>query len=94
MQTPASSLGSRERRGSWSEQVPNELHGHSTDTPFSGSAFDCSNPLKGLERVKGIGPSTRSLGSYCSTTELHPRSPGGLTWRKAGLEGKIGLTIG
>jgi hypothetical protein len=26
-----------------------------------------------LERVKGIGPSTRSLGSYCSTTELHPR---------------------
>jgi Rifampin ADP-ribosyl transferase len=25
-----------------------------------------------LERVKGIGPSTRSLGSYCSTTELHP----------------------
>ena len=26
-----------------------------------------------LERVKGIEPSTRSLGSYCSTTELHPR---------------------
>jgi hypothetical protein len=25
-----------------------------------------------MERVKGIGPSTRSLGSYCSTTELHP----------------------
>ena len=23
--------------------------------------------------MKGIGPSTRSLGSYCSTTELHPR---------------------
>jgi hypothetical protein len=25
-----------------------------------------------MERVKGIEPSTRSLGSYCSTTELHP----------------------
>ena len=23
--------------------------------------------------MKGIEPSTRSLGSYCSTTELHPR---------------------
>ena len=29
----------------------------------------------GLERVKGIEPSTRSLGSYCSTTELHPHGP-------------------
>ena len=24
--------------------------------------------------MKGIEPSTRSLGSYCSTTELHPHS--------------------
>jgi hypothetical protein len=30
---------------------------------------------RGLERVKGIEPSTRSLGSFCSTTELHPRRP-------------------
>ena len=51
-------------------------------------------PLKGLERVKGIGPSTRSLGSYCSTTELHPRPPRELAWRKACLKGKIGLTTG
>ena len=29
-----------------------------------------------LERVKGIEPSTRSLGSYCSTTELHPPTEG------------------
>jgi hypothetical protein len=29
--------------------------------------------LKGLERATGIEPATRSLGSYCSTTELHPR---------------------
>jgi transcriptional regulator with XRE-family HTH domain len=36
-----------------------------------------------LERVKGIGPSTRSLGSYCSTTELHPPRQEGLAWRKA-----------
>jgi glycosyltransferase XagB len=38
----------------------------------------CPPPLqpafKELERVEGIEPSTRSLGSYCSTTELHPRS--------------------
>ena len=32
-----------------------------------------ANLLKNLERVEGIEPSTRSLGSYCSTTELHPR---------------------
>ena len=31
--------------------------------------------LRRLERVKGIEPSTRSLGSFCSTTELHPRRP-------------------
>jgi hypothetical protein len=30
------------------------------------------NRLVKLERVEGIEPSTRSLGSYCSTTELHP----------------------
>ena len=30
--------------------------------------------LKSMERVKGIEPSTRSLGSFCSTTELHPPS--------------------
>src|SRR4029079_15517070 len=36
-------------------------------------SFQGAKALKMLERVKGIGPSTRSLGSYCSTTELHPR---------------------
>ena len=28
--------------------------------------------LNNLERAMGIEPTTRSLGSYCSTTELHP----------------------
>ena len=29
--------------------------------------------LGGGRRAMGIEPTTRSLGSYCSTTELHPR---------------------
>ena len=47
-----------------------------------------------LERAKGIGPSTRSLGSYCSTTELHPRPPRGASMAQSGPKGKIGLTRG
>ena len=55
-----------------------------------GHAVCGRNLLKILERVMGIEPTTRSLGSYCSTTELHPpiaimRSPTRMTWegRKA-----------
>ena len=41
-----------------------------------------------LERVKGIEPSTRSLGSYCSTTELHPPAEGlGLSIQMHGDKG-------
>ncbi len=41
-----------------------------------------------LERVKGIEPSTRSLGSYCSTTELHPPTEGlGLSIQMHGDKG-------
>ena len=32
-----------------------------------------SEKVRGLERVRRIERPTRSLGSYCSTTELHPR---------------------
>ena len=39
----------------------------------------------------GIEPTTRSLGSYCSTTELHPRYQA-IAWREAGLERKVDLT--
>src|SRR4030095_8482588 len=55
------------------ERPPNRLRGHSADRAFARSPSDRSKPLERLERVKGIEPSTRSLGSYCSTTELHPR---------------------
>ena len=50
------------------------------DDLCSGGAFgvgEVHDPVvtwNALERVKGIEPSTRSLGSYCSTTELHPLS--------------------
>src|SRR5690242_1141764 len=57
------------------EHPPNVLRGHSADTPPLGSASYCSNLLERLERATGIEPATRSLGSYCSTTELHPRRP-------------------
>jgi hypothetical protein len=56
-----------------SERAGNTLRGHSADTRLPSSLVRCPNPLRELERVKGIEPSTRSLGSYCSTTELHPR---------------------
>ena len=42
-------------------------------TPCDGALANALNPLKDLERAMGIEPTTRSLGSYCSTTELHPR---------------------
>lgn len=48
--------------------------------------------LKKLERVKGIGPSTRSLGSYCSTTELHPPRQETLAWLKAAPRRKVRFT--
>ena len=62
-----------------SEEMVRQRYGHHApdflQTARSGT--QCSRRedkvLKRLERVKGIGPSTRSLGSYCSTTELHPR---------------------
>jgi hypothetical protein len=37
--------------------------------------------IRDLERAMGIEPTTRSLGSYCSTTELHPRPARVLSWR-------------
>ena len=52
--------------------------GSQVDDLRSGSAlggvevYDPVVTWDALERVKGIEPSTRSLGSYCSTTELHP----------------------
>ena len=53
---------------------------HITRTMREQAAFSVAlwypNSLEELERVKGIGPSTRSLGSYCSTTELHPHRQG------------------
>ena len=39
----------------------------------------------------GIEPMTRSLGSCCSTTELHPRSVNNLARRAAVAEGTGGL---
>ena len=46
----------------------NVFSDHSRSTRISVT----SQVIEELERVKGIEPSTRSLGSYCSTTELHP----------------------
>jgi hypothetical protein len=52
-------------KGRLRERPPNRLRPHSAPTSRS-------SPKK-LERAMGIEPTTRSLGSYCSTTELHPR---------------------
>src|SRR4029079_16248863 len=42
------------------------------------------NYLDLLERAMGIEPTTRSLGSYCSTTELQPRPARVLSWAAGG----------
>jgi hypothetical protein len=42
--------------------------------PFSSAELNAPIYLKKLERAKGIEPSTYSLGSCRSTTELRPRS--------------------
>src|SRR5262249_50455238 len=56
------------------ERPVNVLRGHSADAAPKVRCSVPSNSLKGLERATGIEPATRSLGSYCSTTELHPLS--------------------
>ena len=38
----------------------------------AGCSYREEKALETLERAMGIEPTTRSLGSYCSTTELHP----------------------
>jgi hypothetical protein len=55
------------------ERPPNRLRTHTRHRPDPAAADLRPNPLKTLERATGIEPATRSLGSYCSTTELHPR---------------------
>jgi hypothetical protein len=55
------------------ERPSNRLRTHSRHRRDSGAVDLCAKPLRELERVEGIEPSTRSLGSCCSTTELHPR---------------------
>ena len=52
------------------EHLPNRLRGHSADRPLLGSGDGRFNTLKRLERVKGIGPSTRSLGSYAPSSKF------------------------
>jgi hypothetical protein len=58
---------------------------HSRPTPFCVGRDSGRNPLGMLERAMGIEPTTRSLGSYCSTTELHPPRQGRLAWREGAL---------
>src|SRR5215475_11610735 len=57
------------------ERAPNVLRPHSAPKRLGHPITHWSKLLIRLERATGIEPATRSLGSYCSTTELHPRRP-------------------
>ena len=49
--------------------------------PLSSAALNAPIYLKKLERAKGIEPSTYSLGSCRSTTELRPQNHASLCWQ-------------
>ena len=55
------------------DRQPNRFSTQSRPTPHCEGPNSDRNSLGMLERATGIEPATRSLGSYCSTTELHPR---------------------
>ena len=78
---------SRERGLVPDERPGNTLRGQSADMRPSESPDRGPKSLKELERAMGIEPTTRSLGSYCSTTELHPRRSKTLARRAAAAEG-------
>ncbi len=44
-----------------------------TESPGETAGQACPTARRDLERAKGIEPSTPSLGSSCSSTELHPQ---------------------
>ena len=47
-------------------------HGNKRPTTSNGNLTDRKNRIK--ERMKGVEPSTATLATWCSTTELHPQT--------------------
>ena len=71
--------------GGGSRTSAEQFSTHSRPTPHCEGPNSDRNSLGMLERATGIEPATRSLGSYCSTTELHPQLKEFLAYRRNGF---------